>query len=178
MSRKKKDCCECPRTTTIVVEIILVDGSLFPHTGRITFADSSFNAQTGTFLIRASVDNPKGTLMPNQYVRVRLKGAIRPNAILVPQRAIQQSSKGHFVWVVQGRQGGGPARRGRKLERRRMVRLRGAESGRAGGRGRGPPAEPRHARDDQAAVTNAPGNRSGGRTEEASRRGGRKEKQP
>ena len=44
---------------------------LFPHTGRITFADSSFNAQTGTFLIRASVDNPKGTLLPNQYVRVR-----------------------------------------------------------------------------------------------------------
>jgi len=47
-----------------------------------------------------SVDNPKGVLLPNQYVRVRLKGAIRPNAILVPQRAIQQSSKGHFVWVV------------------------------------------------------------------------------
>lgn len=83
-----------------VVEIILVDGSIFPHTGRITFAESSFNAQTGTFLIRASVDNPQGILKPNQYVRVRLKGAVRPNAILVPQRAIQQSAKGHFVWVV------------------------------------------------------------------------------
>jgi membrane fusion protein (multidrug efflux system) len=83
-----------------VVEIILVDGSFFPHTGRITFADSSFNPQTGTFLVRASVDNPKGILLPNQYVRVRLKGATRPNAILVPQRAIQQSSKGHLVWVV------------------------------------------------------------------------------
>jgi len=83
-----------------VVEIILVDGSIFPHTGRITFAESSFNAQTGTFLIRASVDNPQGVLKPNQYVRVRLKGAVRPNAILVPQRAIQQSAKGHFVWVV------------------------------------------------------------------------------
>jgi membrane fusion protein (multidrug efflux system) len=83
-----------------VVEIILVDGSIFPHTGRITFAESSFNPQTGTFLIRASVDNPEGVLKPNQYVRVRLKGAVRPNAILVPQRAIQQSAKGHFVWVV------------------------------------------------------------------------------
>jgi membrane fusion protein (multidrug efflux system) len=89
-----------PQNRNYVVEIILVDGSLFPHTGRITFADSSFNPQTGTFLLRASVDNPKGVLLPNQYVRVRIKGAVRPNAILVPQRAIQQGSKGHFVWVV------------------------------------------------------------------------------
>ena len=37
---------------------------------------------------------------PNQYVRVRVKGATRPNAILVPQRAVLQGSKGHFVWVV------------------------------------------------------------------------------
>ncbi|MGE5844002.1 MAG: efflux RND transporter periplasmic adaptor subunit, partial [Syntrophaceae bacterium] len=98
--QEKKGLLRTPKDHNYVVEVILVDGSLYPHTGRITFADSSFNAQTGTFLIRASVDNPKGTLLPNQYVRVRLKGAIRPNAILVPQRAIQQSSKGHLVWVV------------------------------------------------------------------------------
>ena len=50
--------------------------------------------------MRASVDNPDGLLRPNQYVRVRVKGATRPNAILVPQRAVLQGSKGHFVWVV------------------------------------------------------------------------------
>jgi len=83
-----------------VVEVILVDGSVFPHTGRITFAESSFNAQTGTYLLRAQFDNPKGVLRPNQYVRVRLKGATRPKAILVPQRSVQQSAKGHFVWVI------------------------------------------------------------------------------
>jgi membrane fusion protein (multidrug efflux system) len=83
-----------------VVEIVLVDGQLFPHTGRVTFTDPGFNAQTGTFLIRATVDNPDGLLRPNQYVRVRVKGATRPNAILVPQRAVLQGSKGHFVWVV------------------------------------------------------------------------------
>ena len=98
--QEKKGLLRMPKGNNFVVEVILVDGSLFPHTGRITFADSSFNPQTGTFLIRASVDNPKGLLMPNQYVRARLKGAIRPKAILVPQRAIQQGSKGHFVWVV------------------------------------------------------------------------------
>lgn len=83
-----------------VVEIVLVDGQVFPFTGRITFTDPAFNAQTGTFLIRASVDNPQGLLRPNQYVRARVKGATRPNAILVPQRAVLQGSKGHFVWVA------------------------------------------------------------------------------
>lgn len=82
------------------VEVVLVDGSLFPYTGRITFAAPSYNAQTGTFLLRASVENPAGLLRPNQYVRARLKGAVRPGAILVPQRAVQQGAQGHFVWVV------------------------------------------------------------------------------
>jgi len=89
-----------PEGNQFVVEIELVDGTTFPYKGRITFADPSYNSQTGTFLIRASVDNPKGVLRPNQYVRTRLHGAIRPNAMLVPQRAVQQGAKGHFVWVV------------------------------------------------------------------------------
>ncbi len=87
-------------TGSYVVEIVLVDGSMFPHTGQITFTDPAYNSQTGTFLIRAQVDNPKGLLRPNQYVRVRVKGATRPNAILIPQRAVLQGAKGHFVWVV------------------------------------------------------------------------------
>jgi membrane fusion protein (multidrug efflux system) len=89
-----------PAANELLVEIELVDGSIFPHTGRITFSDPSYNSQTGTFLIRASVDNPDGVLRPNQYVRTRLRGAMRPNAILVPQRAVQQGAKGHFVWVI------------------------------------------------------------------------------
>lgn len=88
------------RNNTYEVEIILVDGSVYPYKGRMTFAEPSYNPQTGTFLIRASVQNPDGILRPNQYVRARLKGAVRPDAILVPQRAVQQGSKGHFVWVV------------------------------------------------------------------------------
>ncbi len=89
-----------PKGDNYDIEIVLVDGSLFPHTGRITFAAPSFDAKTGTFLIRASVANPKGILRPNQYVRARMKGAIRPKSITIPQRAVQQGAKGHFVWVV------------------------------------------------------------------------------
>lgn len=77
-----------------------MDGSIFSQKGTITFADPSYNVKTGTFLVRASVKNPDGLLRPNQYVRARLKGAIRRNGILIPQKAIQQGAKGHFVWVM------------------------------------------------------------------------------
>ena len=89
-----------PEGREYAVEIVLVDGSVFPHAGRMTFAEPSYDPQTGTFLVRISVPNPQGQLRPNQYVRARLKGAVRPGAVLVPQRAVQQGAKGHFVWVV------------------------------------------------------------------------------
>ncbi len=89
-----------PNYKDFEVEIILVDGSIYPYKGQMTFAEPSYNAQTGTFLVRATVNNPEGFLRPNQYVRARVKGSVRPNAILVPQRAVQQGSRGHFVWVV------------------------------------------------------------------------------
>ncbi len=89
-----------PDDGNYVVEVVLADGSIYPHTGKVTFADPSFDPDTGTFLVRATVENPDGLLRPNQYAHVRIKGAVRPHAILVPQRAVMQSSKGHFVWVV------------------------------------------------------------------------------
>lgn len=82
------------------VEVIQVDGTPFPKRGRITFKAPIYSPQTGTFLIRVTLDNPGGVLRPNQYVQARIHGAVRPQAILVPQRAVQQGSKGHFVWVV------------------------------------------------------------------------------
>jgi len=91
-----------PKHSRYVAEILLVDGTAFPKTGQITFTAPSYDAETGTFLLRVSVENPGGVLRPNQYVRVRLKGAVRPKAVLVPQRAVQQGSRGNFVWVVDG----------------------------------------------------------------------------
>ena len=89
-----------PQNGSYEVEIINVDGSVFPRKGRITFAAPLYNPQTGTFLLRVTLDNPGGVLRPYQYVQVRLNGAVRPNAVLVPQRAVQQGAKGHTVWVV------------------------------------------------------------------------------
>lgn len=89
-----------PEDGNFVVEIVLADGTVFPHTGHLTFADASISEETGTFLVRAEFDNPEGLLRPGMFVRARLKGAERPNAILAPQRAVQQGAKGSFVWVV------------------------------------------------------------------------------
>lgn len=89
-----------PEHQNYTAEVVLVDGSIYPHTGKVTFAAPSYDAQTGTFMIRVTVENPDNVLRPNQYVHLRLKGGIRPNAVVIPQRAVQQGAKGHFVWVV------------------------------------------------------------------------------
>lgn len=82
------------------VEVLLADGTTFPQIGRITFADAAFSQETGTFLVRAELPNPKGSLRPGQFVRVHVLGATRPNAIVVPQRAVQQGPRGQYVWVA------------------------------------------------------------------------------
>jgi membrane fusion protein (multidrug efflux system) len=82
------------------VTLILADGSVYPQTGGIDFTNPAFSTETGTFLVRAVFKNPKGTLRPGQFVKARVAGAQRPNAILVPQRAVLQGAKSHFVWVV------------------------------------------------------------------------------
>ncbi|MDM0043066.1 efflux RND transporter periplasmic adaptor subunit [Variovorax dokdonensis] len=82
------------------VELVLADGSVYPEHGRITFADAAFSEETGTFLLRAELPNPKGDLRPGQFVRVNVLGFTRPNAIVVPQRAVQEGPRGQFVWVV------------------------------------------------------------------------------
>jgi membrane fusion protein (multidrug efflux system) len=89
-----------PADEAYEVEIIQTDGTVFPQKGKITFKAPIYNPQTGTFLIRVSLDNPAGMLRPNQYVQAKVNGAVRPGAIRVPQRAVQQGAKGHFVWVV------------------------------------------------------------------------------
>jgi membrane fusion protein (multidrug efflux system) len=100
VDQERKEQLIMPQNKELDVKIIQLNGQTFPYTGKITFTEPYFNPQTGTFLIRASVNNPDGTLRPNQYVRARVEGMIRPHAILVPQRAVQQSAKGQFIWVI------------------------------------------------------------------------------
>ncbi len=89
-----------PKDKNYEVVVVLGDGMAHPYTGTISFAEPNLDPTTGTFLIRAVIPNPKDTMRPGQFVRVKLHGAIRPNAILIPQSAVIQGAKGHFVWVL------------------------------------------------------------------------------
>jgi len=89
-----------PKNQEFEVELILSDGKPYAHTGKINFADPTFSQDTGSFQVRAVLPNPKRELRPGMFVTANVKGGTRPNAIIVPQLAVQQASKGHVVYVV------------------------------------------------------------------------------
>jgi membrane fusion protein (multidrug efflux system) len=82
------------------VELRLADGSVYPKTGKLSFADVRISPATGTREARAELPNPDGVLRPGQFVRVVLRGATRPKALTVPQRAVLEGPQGKFVYVV------------------------------------------------------------------------------
>jgi len=85
----------------LAVQVTLADGSVFPGTGQLNFIDLALQPLTGTLSLRAEFRNPQHVLLPGQFVRLRFVGLKRPNAILVPQRAVQQGLDGAFVYVVE-----------------------------------------------------------------------------
>ena len=82
------------------VELRLSDGSIYGATGKLNFSDVRVSPSTGTREARAELPNPKGVLRPGEFVRVILRGATRPNALTVPQRAVLEGPQGKFVYVV------------------------------------------------------------------------------
>jgi len=76
------------------------DGSLYEKTGRLNFADVRVSPATGTRETRAELPNPGGALKPGEFVRVILRGATRPDAVTVPQRAVLEGPQGKFVYLV------------------------------------------------------------------------------
>ena len=89
-----------PKDRGYDVDLVLSDGAVYPYGGKINFADPSFSQDTGSFLVRAVLPNPKRELQPGMFVTANVKGAQRPNAVVVPQLAVQQGSNGHLVYVV------------------------------------------------------------------------------
>jgi len=89
-----------PKNRDYTVEVVLPDGTRYPYTGKINFADPSFSQDTGSFMVRAVLPNPKKELRPGMFVTAYVSGATRSGAIVVPQLAVQQGSNGHLVYVV------------------------------------------------------------------------------
>jgi len=89
-----------PKNQDYDVEIVLSDRTPYPYKGKINFADPSFSQDTGSFQVRAVLPNPKRALRPGMFVTAYVKGALRRNAVVVPQLAVQQGSNGHLVYAV------------------------------------------------------------------------------
>jgi membrane fusion protein, multidrug efflux system len=84
----------------VAVRIVLDDGTEYPKAGKLLFTDLTVDPTSGQVTLRAEVPNPDGMLLPGMYVRVRLVQAQLPNAILLPQQAVQRSNQGDTVLVV------------------------------------------------------------------------------
>lgn len=82
------------------VELELGDGSRYPHPGTVDYADPVYNTATGTFQLRAVIANPQGVLRPGMFVSAWLKGVTRPDALVVPQKAVQETANGHVVFIA------------------------------------------------------------------------------
>jgi membrane fusion protein, multidrug efflux system len=82
------------------LELVLADGSVHPKKGRVTVVGRGVSAETGTLPLQASFANPGGLLRPGQFGRVRLPISTSKNAIVIPQRAVQELQGTFNVFVV------------------------------------------------------------------------------
>ncbi|MGH8148088.1 MAG: efflux RND transporter periplasmic adaptor subunit, partial [Rhodanobacteraceae bacterium] len=84
----------------VQVQIVLPDGSVYPHDGTLDFTDLAVDPTTGAVDLRAVVPNPDETLLPGMFVKIRLTLGTLHGAFLIPQSAIQRDNDGAYVLVV------------------------------------------------------------------------------
>jgi membrane fusion protein (multidrug efflux system) len=82
------------------VSLKLEDGSDYPLTGRLQFADVTVDQSTGAVTLRAIFPNPKGVLLPGMYVRAIVAQGGKPSAILAPQQGVTRDLAGRPVAMV------------------------------------------------------------------------------
>ena len=81
-------------------ELILADGTVYPHTGEMYAADNQVDVRTGSLRIAALFPNPGNILRPGQFARIRVRSEVKPGALLVPQRAVTELQGTNQVAVV------------------------------------------------------------------------------
>ena len=87
-------------TNSPAFALVLANGQVHPHLGKLAFVDRMVNAATGTLRIRVEFPNPEKILRPGQFCRVRVLTRTLPGALLIPQRAVQELQGLHNVFVV------------------------------------------------------------------------------
>ena len=81
-------------------QLLLADNSVYDQAGRFSVVDRTVDPKTGTIKVRASFPNAGNRLRPGQFARVRVAAEERPDAILVPQIAVQELQSSKYVMVV------------------------------------------------------------------------------
>ncbi|MDB5866018.1 MAG: hemolysin [Betaproteobacteria bacterium] len=89
-----------PQGNHFKTTVKLSDGTSYTRSGDLNFTDVRINTQTGTSEARAEFPNAQQQLRAGEFVRIVLEGAVRPAAIVVPQRAVLEGPKEKFVYVV------------------------------------------------------------------------------
>lgn len=87
--------------TVFKISLTLADGSSYPYYGQFAEYDRTLGNETGSLTIRTIFKNPEGLLVPGMYARVEIDGLKVPNAMLVPERALQQLLGETLVLVAQ-----------------------------------------------------------------------------
>ena len=82
------------------ITVTLADGSVYPYSGLVDFADPQVDPQTGTFPVRAEMPNPDQSLLPGQFTKVRLLLDVRKSAVVVPAKAVIIEKGGSYIFVV------------------------------------------------------------------------------
>lgn len=83
-----------------ILELVLSDGSVYPHRGWVVLADRQVDVKTGTIRMAGAFDNPGGILRPGMFARVRAVTGIDKAALLVPQRSVVETQGSYTVVVV------------------------------------------------------------------------------
>lgn len=82
------------------LELILADGSTFPHKGRLLSVDRQVNTSTGTILVTALVPNPGSILRPGFFARARVMASMETGAVVIPQRAVYEIQGSYQLGIV------------------------------------------------------------------------------
>ena len=82
------------------LELILGDGTVYPHPGKVLFVNREVDSRSGTIQVRAEFPNPGNVLRPGQYARIRAVTELRKGALLIPQQAVSELQGVYQVGVV------------------------------------------------------------------------------
>ena len=85
---------------SMVVNIILSDGSKYPENGKVEFVDNVVDTNLGTISLRATFSNKDNSLVPGDFIKVTATSKEAQKKLLVPIEAVQESEKGMYVAKV------------------------------------------------------------------------------